>query len=176
MCASESQRVELFTSEPDSVEFGTLPHWLVRPSELCAKRIKCDSVAGDGVFDGAERRGVFREAKRCECLESRLQAVGAANICGPPEGDTPNGGGVNLDIREFPKVGVHNSGGPLSYEEFAVAFHDKGNEVALSRCGALAKVWKFTLSVFAIRNAEFSDRADSAIRRTWCADNCAEFH
>ena len=82
----------------------------------------------------------------------------------------------NFNVWKFPQMCVHDTGGPLPDQKTTVSLNDKGSKVAGRRCRAFAEVGQFCDAIFAEGDAEFSDRANPALRIARRADQRAEFH
>ena len=170
MSAGESSTMKLLEREPAPGDFGG---WF---RGLCAPHLQRDAIARDVVFDRAERFD-GSEAEICSVVGrvSPLRAVmGASN--GAHGVTRPTTCRSDFDVREFPKMRVDNSGGPLAHEIFAVAFDDEGIETALDDLGAFVEIWKLILQILFSCDAEFSYGADVTLWRTRRADSRSEFH
>ena len=82
--------------------------------QVCAPGFQRNAVAGDGVFDDAKFFDI-RERKTQFVLRNFFW-IGTA--------------GGDFHVREFPKVRIDDSGGPLSHEESSAVFNDKRDEAA----------------------------------------------
>ena len=149
MGAGEGELVELFEGQPPAGDFSG------RVAKFCAPGLECDSVAGDGMFDGAEGFGGsgaedgvsgrfgarhsgpqrFRRFLGSGILEARL-------IADPLRPEVPRAG---FEVRKFPEVCVHDAVGSLADEESACALNNEGEEVAIGGSGAFAEVGELAL-------------------------------
>jgi hypothetical protein len=155
MRAGECEHMHLRGGFPDS---GTL--WERAFANFRFKGFQRDTVAGDGMFDGLQRRNFGSgqpEFSFKDFFHTGLAAVG-------------------FHIGEFPEMGVDDASGALSHEEFSIAFDDEGHEVARSGLLAFAEVRQFIGAAFAKGDAEFFHRADQALRIARGANERAEFH
>ena len=157
MRGGEGQFVKPFERKPHTVEFGIR---VIRPAEMRAKGFERNAVAGDGMFDYAERLG--------GCKSEAEAASGGARIARVLRSD--------FNIQEFPEVGVDATRRALADEKLAVALDDESDEVALSSSGAFAEIGKSLLQIVFSREAQFIHGANVASRRARCADERAEFH
>lgn len=78
-----------------------------------AENVERDTIAGNGVFDGAQRFDRTREKS-----QDGLGYFGDVGFT------------VDLDIWEFPKVGIHRSSGPLSDEIVRISLDYKSAETS----------------------------------------------
>ena len=109
MGAGESEFVKLRAFEPVAVRFGVV----VR--EFRAVSFQRDSVARDGVPDGAERRVAgWLEVRVRLCSKALRFAVSR----------------LNFNIWKLPEMGIHQAFRSLADMKSAVAFDDEGDEVA----------------------------------------------
>lgn len=106
----------------------------LRVREFSVPGFQRDAITRDGVFDRAKGFEFFGarvcDPQRIEFSQDMLRLT-------EPRSD--------FDVREFPEVGVDDSGRPLAHEKFSIALGDEGEEPALGGGGAFAEVGEFFL-------------------------------
>src|ERR1043165_513243 len=124
-------------------------------------RLQRDAVAGNRMPDRGDGFGPREMKSRAVCRGNALRP-------GLPR--------ANLDVGEFPQVGVHDAGGALADEKLSAAFDHEGDEISSGCRFAFAPPRKFFLPTAATRDAEAIDGTPLAARRARRADERAEFH
>ena len=171
MSAGEGKLVELFGCQPTTGDIGRGRDDFGTP---CLHR---DAIAGDGVFDDVKWfGGADAEIAWLIGRVSPLRTVAGLKSSEALRATRSTSIRSNFDTWEFPEVGVHDSIRALADEEFTVALDDEGEEAALGGGGAPVEVRELVLEIFFLSHAEFVDGASGAVRRTWRADKCPEFH
>src|ERR1035441_1751446 len=83
---------------------------------------------------------------------------------------------INFDIREFPQMGVHNTGGPLADKESPISLDDERNKLPRASLLPVAQIWQFLDAIVPASHTEFFQRTNPALRIAWRANQRSEFH
>lgn len=157
--AGERQSVKLVDGEPATGAFAR------RLCDFSAAGIEGDAVAGDGVFDGAERFG--RRDAEVACQTARISPLDAVItlVTGGAHGVTrPATFRFDFAVRKFPKVRVDHARRALADQEFAAALDHEGDETAGGGGFAFSEFGEFVLLVLLSRDAELLDRTGGTVR------------
>jgi len=135
MGASEGEFLELSGCEPAT---GDVVGW---SCESSPPGFQCDSVAGDGVLDGAEWFcGNNAKVSPLAGRVSPLRAIPDYLSCGAHRVTSPTAVRAHFRVREFPQVCIDDAGWALVDEESAVVLDDESDEAARGGGCAFAEI------------------------------------
>ncbi len=122
--------------------------------------IELNAVTGDGV---ANRAKFFeRMGRKAQELSSRTPQI--------------RSGRVQLHVGEFPQARIQRAGGALTDQQATAAFEYERRKATSRRSGARRQAGQFIDAILAPGDAEALQRAASALRSPWRADQGAELH